>query len=254
MASNLTIVLSTGSFCTPAAYAQPFAALTSQGYEFHIPQLLTAGKKPGPLPNLADDTAMLSALITKLADEDKDILLLAHSYGGTPASESIKGLSKAEREKAGKKGGVVRLGFMTSLVPPIGVTAGALMADARSGYQAIDGDGWLYLPDLALAGQIVFSSLPPEEATKEVANFVQHSPLCFASELTYAGYKDVPVSYLFCEKDECVPPSVQQAGIDMIEKESGNAVDVTRFPCDHVPSVTAPEKVVDWILATAAKC
>lgn len=69
---------------------------------------------------MADDAAYVQSITSKLADEGKDILVLTHSYGGIPGTESVKGLSKADREKEGKKGGVVRLLYMTSIVPPVG--------------------------------------------------------------------------------------------------------------------------------------
>jgi hypothetical protein len=67
-----------------------------------------------------EDAAFIAKHIARLADAGKDILVIAHSYGGTPATESIKGLSKKERVERGKKGGVVGLAYMTSLVPELG--------------------------------------------------------------------------------------------------------------------------------------
>ena len=46
-----------------------------------------------------------------------------------PASQAMKRLSKYERAKAGKKGGVVRLAYMTAVVPAEGVAAGGALAD-----------------------------------------------------------------------------------------------------------------------------
>ena len=92
---------------------------------------MTVGKKPG-LPSVADDAAAIKQTVNKFADEGKDVVLIAHSYGGTPTSESIKGVSKVEREKEGKKGGVVRVAYMTALVPAVGESDGALMATAQT--------------------------------------------------------------------------------------------------------------------------
>jgi hypothetical protein len=92
---------------------------------------VTVGKKPG-LPSVADDAAAIRQTVTKFADEGKDVVLIAHSYGGTPTSESIKGISKAEREKEGKKGGVVRVAYMTALVPALGTSAGSVMTVAQT--------------------------------------------------------------------------------------------------------------------------
>ena len=83
--------------------------------------------------------------------------------------------------------------------------------------------------------------------------FAKHSGASFGTELTHEGYKDVPVSHLFCEEDLCVPPEVQQTSIDMIERVSGQKVDVTRIKSDHVPNLSAKEETIAWILDVAKK-
>ena len=75
----------------------------------------------------------------------------------------------------------------------------------------------------------------------------------FVSELTHAGYKVVPVSYLLCEDDLCIPAATQTAGIEMIEKESGNKVYITRIKADHCPNFSARQQMVDWILDVAGR-
>lgn len=90
--------------------------------------------------------------------------------------------------------------------------------------------------------------LPLEEATALVKKFPKHSATSFMDKLTYAGYKDVPVSYLVCEDDLCIPPQIQRVEIEMIERESGKKVHVTSIKADHCPNATAPQKIVDWIL------
>ncbi len=98
-----------------------------------------------------------------------------------------------------------------------------------------------------------FSDLPLEEGVAWILKFPQHSSISFTNELTHAGYKDVDVSYLLCEKDLVIPPAIQRAGIDMIEKESGRKVDVTSIPRDHCPLAGHPDEVADWIVKVASK-
>ncbi|KAF2636920.1 hypothetical protein P280DRAFT_472787 [Massarina eburnea CBS 473.64] len=194
-----------------------------------------------------DDADHINAEAGKLADEGKDVILVAHSYGGVPTSQSIKGVSKAEREKVGKKGGVVRVAYMAALVPELGGSAASLMAGGENmTYVAPDEDGWLYHVDMKITAPIVFSSLSPEDALERCKEFSTHSGASFANELTNAGYLNVPASYLFSEKDQCVLPKVQQRGIDNIEKATGRKVDVTRIAADHCPEVSVPETVLDW--------
>lgn len=103
------------------------------------------------------------------------------------------------------------------------------------------------------SAKLTFSDLPLEEGVEWIKKFPQHSAISFVNPLTHAGYKDIPVSYLLCEKDLVIPPDVQKAGIEMIEKESGRKVDVTAIPRDHVPNARYPEEVADWILKVAGK-
>jgi hypothetical protein len=99
----------------------------------------------------------------------------------------------------------------------------------------------------------VFSDLPVSEALPWVEKFSQHSAVSFVNELTYAGYMDVPASYLFCETDGCVVPAAQQRAIDVIEKASKREVDVTRIPSDHCPNVSHQKEVVEWFVGMLEK-
>lgn len=106
----------------------------------------------------------------------------------------------------------------------------------------------MYHPNQPLSASHSFSDISPEEGLAWVKRFVKHSSVSFTNPLTYPGYKYIPVSYLLCEEDVVIPPSIQRAEIEMIEGESGNKVDVTSIKAGHVPIVSQPQKVVDWIL------
>lgn len=95
--------------------------------------------------------------------------------------------------------------------------------------------------------------MPKDEGELWAAKMVKHSSASFASPLTYAGFKDIPVSYLLCEDGRTIPPQVQRAGIEMIEKESGNKVDVTAINADHVPPLSSLAKAADWIVGVAER-
>lgn len=126
MSDQPAIVLATGSFSLPEFYDRMFDPLRAKGYSISVPMLRTVkrlGTDVGPPPSMYDDAELIASEARKFADEGKDVVIFGHSYGGTPASEAVKGLSKAEREKEGKKGGVVRLGFITCLVPDVGAAA-----------------------------------------------------------------------------------------------------------------------------------
>jgi hypothetical protein len=107
--------------------------------------------------------------------------------------------------------------------------------------------------DPELAAQYSFSDLPLEEAVAWNSKFALHSAVSFINPLTHAGYKDVPVSYLICEEDRVVTPEIQRQEIEMIEKETGNKVDVTSIKAGHCPTASVNDQVVDWLLKVAQK-
>ena len=275
--SKPSILLIPGSFALPEFYDPVLNAVAAKGYEIralHLPSVgLKTGPREGSPPTMYDDAAFIAKEAETLADEGKDVVLVAHSYGGVPVTESTKGLGKEERQKQGKKGGIVSLAYMTCLVPAVGMTAMGVLADvpeAQRNNLPIDvrpasivlqilpltlsqEKGWMYHSSISESAALTFSDLPKEEGEDWAKKFVQHSAISFAGELRHGGYRDIPVSYLFCEEDLVIPPDNQRAGIDLIEKESGKKVDVTSIRAGHAPPVSEPQKVVDWILDVAGK-
>jgi hypothetical protein len=105
----------------------------------------------------------------------------------------------------------------------------------------------------AESAPIVFSDISKEEGVAWVDKFPNHSAISFAGELTNAGYKDIPVSYLLCEDDLCISAKHQRVGIEMVEQVSGKKVDVTSLQSGHFPPISAPGEVVNWIVDVARK-
>ena len=97
--SKPSIILVPASFTRPELYDVIMKPLIQQGWEaraLHSPSIGVAPDqgREGPAPTMYDDAAFIANEVGKLADEGKDVVLFAHSYGGLPATESIKKLSK----------------------------------------------------------------------------------------------------------------------------------------------------------------
>ncbi|KAF2489457.1 alpha/beta-hydrolase [Lophium mytilinum] len=247
--TNPTILIVPGSFSPPYFYTPISDSLRAAGYDTYVIYLPSIGRKPGPAPTMLDDAAYIADAATKVADEGKDILLVAHSYGGIPATQAIKGLAKTQRKQAGKAGGIVRLAYLSALAPLVGGTAGAALEGCDFSYCRIDG-AWMY-HDIVPSATFNFSDLPEAEGQAWARKFENHSAVTFAGELTYPGYEDVEISWLICKNDKTVPPSFQQGFIDGIEKATGKKVVVDEIDTGHCPNASAPEKVVEWIKKAA---
>ncbi|KAG8157453.1 hypothetical protein KVR01_012837 [Diaporthe batatas] len=262
--SQISILLVPGSFSLPEFYDTVVNAVSAQGHEMRTLHLLSAGLetgkgRPGPhTPTMADDAAMIAGEIEKLAQAGKAVILVAHSYGGVPATESTLGLRLEERLREGKTGGVARLAYMTALVPEVGASAAEVLADVPPENRdelTVDESGWMFRTDsaVAAAARHSFSDIPPDEGEAWVRRFPRHSAVSFQGPLTHAGYTEVPVSYLLCEGDVTIPSKNQRAGIETVEKASGRRVDVTSTKAGHCPIVSDPEAVVHWVMDLVRK-
>ncbi|KUJ24233.1 alpha/beta-hydrolase [Mollisia scopiformis] len=258
--SKPSILFIPGSFALPEFYDVVLDPIKAQGYEIRALHLLTVGLTTGPRegapPTMYDDAAFIAKEVEKLVDQEKDIILIGHSYGGIPLSQSTKGLGIEERKAQGKKGGIVKLAYMTCLVPDIGQSAMAMLTDVKEEHRVqfrLDERGWFHQNDIPRAASISFSDIPQEEGEAWIRRMPAHSAVSFTNELTYAGYKDIPVSYLICEEDLVIPLRMQRDEIELIEKVSGKKVDVTSIKTGHIPPASQPQKVIDWILSVIAK-
>lgn len=133
------IIIVPGSFSPPHFYSKIVDELSSHGYETTAIHLPSIGRRdPTPPATMADDAAYIQSVTSKLADEGKEIIMVTHSYGGICGTESLKGLAKADREAAGKKGGISRVLYVTSLVPSVGQSLKGLMGDFQPDYLIVN--------------------------------------------------------------------------------------------------------------------
>lgn len=124
----LSIVIVPAASAVPLIYERVIDGVVANGYDsqvLHIPSvgLVGNGIREGSPPTMYDDAAFVAACVNDLADAGRDILLVMHSYGGTAGTQSAQRLSKSERQKQGKNGGIVDLAYMTCLVPELGKPA-----------------------------------------------------------------------------------------------------------------------------------
>ena len=126
-----SVVIVPGACSAPELYEPLVKAVTARGLDIealHLPSIGTPGPRTGTAPTMYDDVTFITTHIRRLVDAGKDVHLIAHSYGGVPATESVQGLSKKDRVARGLQGGIIGIAYMTALVPNIGESAGSLRA------------------------------------------------------------------------------------------------------------------------------
>lgn len=138
-----SIVIIPGSFSPETFYFETADKLREYGYETIVKDLPSASRVPPEKgASMYEDADYFRAVVEKLADEGKDVVLVTHSYGGVVGTEAAKDVLKTERKAAGKPGGVVRLVYVTSVVPTPGNSLRSLMGDLVPSYIEIEVSLW----------------------------------------------------------------------------------------------------------------
>ena len=92
-----TIVVVPGSLSPPYFYNTFVSQLTAHKCDIVVADLPSVGGKT--TATMTDNAQVIQAVTSKVADEGKDIVLIMHSYGGVPGTESAHDVTK----KSGKR-------------------------------------------------------------------------------------------------------------------------------------------------------
>lgn len=124
----------------PVFILSPGAWHTSEVYNKLVPHLEAKGHRTvlhdwpsitqAPLTSFDEDIQAIRTTVLREADAGNDVVIVAHSWSGSPVNSSVADLSKAERAKQGKPGGIVKLVFLCAFVVSEGVSLlGAMGGD-----------------------------------------------------------------------------------------------------------------------------
>lgn len=135
--SNTSIIIVPGSFSPAFFYNDMVSNLKDAGLEAAVYDLPSANRKtPQEAASLVDDAEFFHQKASALTKQGKQVVLVAHSYGGLVASQCVEGLSKAERP--GQAGFVQRIIYLTSVIPRLGQSLQSLMGTLLPEFIKID--------------------------------------------------------------------------------------------------------------------
>lgn len=118
MSKKTAILFVPGAWHPATSFGPTITILEAAGYvcvPIALPTISTTKHASFPSPDFSPDVAVIASQIAKYSDEGFDVALVMHSYGGNPGSEACKGLTKANRQAAGKQGGVTHLIYGKSI-------------------------------------------------------------------------------------------------------------------------------------------
>ncbi|KAG8964983.1 hypothetical protein FRC05_003510 [Tulasnella sp. 425] len=240
-----TIIFVPGGWHEPHVFEPVSTILQSRGYKTVLVSLPSVGASP-PLDDFQPDVAAVRAAIASSVDAGSEVVLFAHSYGGIPASEAVKGLTKSDLQSQGKPGGVAHFMLCASFLIP----EGAASIDPEQGpspqYKVVE-DGM----EIVTIDPITtfYNDLPREAAERYAAALKRQSYKVFASKQTYSAWRHVPTTYLYTENDMALPVQYQK----MFVEGSGVNIKTETFDSGHSVFLTMPEKVADSIRRAAGE-
>jgi len=118
-----TIVLVPGSFAPADLYTEFAGVLAKHGLETSVIDTPSVGRREGKAPaTMTEDADEIKRVVLPLIDQGKEVVLVAHSYGGIPTTQSLETLSQKARSAQGKSGGVKKVVYMTAVILQAGVS------------------------------------------------------------------------------------------------------------------------------------
>ncbi|RGP71250.1 hypothetical protein FLONG3_7200 [Fusarium longipes] len=200
-----------------------------------------------------DAESLRTNLLVPLIEEEKDVVVVMHSYGGMYGSQAVQGLSKGERQQAGKKGGVTALVYVSAVTPVEEKTTLDMMGtDTEHLPSWVDYNESTGFVKFTGAKEVMYHDIPESVAEyylpllRDQALNSMNSPVSY-SPLTDENYKG-KAGYVICGNDRVIPPAGQEqyAAVGGIDRK------ITVEKASHAFFATAPEEAVDAILQLMA--
>ncbi len=187
-----------------------------------------------PLTSLADDVAATKRIIDA---QDGPVLLVGHSYGGAVITE------------AGNNAKVAGLVYVAAFAPDAGESAGSL----GKPYGATPGvgelrpieDGFLVLTPKGVLEDFA-PDLPLSERTTLIATQAPTQGAALGAPITTAAWRTKPSWFVVASNDRMISPEQER-----VTAKRMNATILT-LPSSHVPMLSKPNEVADFISAAAA--
>lgn len=219
------IVLVHGAFADGSCWAKVIAQLQARNYKVIAVQ--------NPLTSLSDDVASAKRAIAQM---DGPVLLAAHSYGGMVISE------------AGKDPKVAGLLYIAALVPEDGqdgndVNAAMPTTGVEKEFQ-ISADGFVSLSEKAINENFA-PDATPEERKVIYATQVPLSVTAVQEKVYNAAWQNKPTWFIVASQDRVISPDLERFKARLMKATT------IELASSHVPMISQPGKVTDFIIEAA---
>lgn len=127
MESKPVILIAHGAWHPPVCYDGLKTKLEEAGYTVVVPHLPSVGDST--TVTWRDDTEAILKAALPIFDDGHEVLVVAHSYGGIPATRAIHGHQVEDRAKQNQKGGFKAVLYVAAFCVPKGMSLLAISGD-----------------------------------------------------------------------------------------------------------------------------
>ena len=219
---NSTVVVAHGAWADGSSWKDVILLLSKQG--------LQVVATPLPLTSLSDDIIALNRTIARTRGP---VIVAGHAYAGAV----IAGVNE-ERIKA--------LVYVAALAPDEGETVAQVFyrdeAHPQAPKLAPNKDGWIWMPNEGFSNAFAHHATADQIA---LCKAVQR-PIalkCIQEPAPKPAWKSKPSWFLIGEEDRMINPKTQHFMAERMRARTHT------FAADHTPLLTAPERVVEVIMA-----
>ena len=209
----VSVVLVHGGFVDGAGWEGVYDILRKDGFKVSVVQ--------NPTTSLADDVAATRRV---LAQQEGQVILVGHSYGGAVISEA-----GTDRKVAG-------LVYVTAFAPDSGESVATLIKNPPPGAPVPPilppQDGFLLLDKAKFADSFA-GDVAPDKAAFMADSQVPWGVEALSGAVTDPAWKHKPSWYLVATDDRMIPPAAQRAmasraGSAVVEEKGSHAIYVSR--------------------------
>lgn len=178
-----------------------------------------------------------AAALRRELDSVDSAIVVGHSYGGTVIAE------------AGYHRAVEHLLYVSSYLPDVGQSQGAIMSDEQDPVAIGDnGDGTLSVAgyDATSFGARFLHDADAETQREAWTRVAPQAAAALMTPTTAAGWQGIDSTYLVCGQDRSTSVELQRA-------HAARATRSVELPTGHHPFISRPDLVVDQIQALLAR-
>ena len=224
--NNISVVLAHGAWADGSSWVKVIGRLSALGVK--------SVAAPLPLTSLPDDVAALDRTLERVGGP---VVLVGHAYAG-----AVIAATRSEK--------VQSLVYIAALAPDEGETVADIFYRAephpKAPKLAPDDNGLIWLPEDAFAAAFAQNATAEEQSLLAAIQRPIALP-CISVKVGRPLWRDRPSWFLLSEADHMIVPGTQRFMAERMKAE------VRSYPVDHTPSVTAPDAVVEVILAALRK-